>query len=384
MQGSINAADLVSALKAVSKAGEVRSSMPILAGVKLELNGSAHFTRTDLELSVTAIRPLERFGDGGAGSCILPFKLLQKIANKLKSKGRLDLELPGDSLQIAAGETQFQVTVAGSVDEFPSIPRVEANYVDIDAGRFSEAIGAVLYASSTDETRYNLNAVAFKAGNDGEPTDIVATDGHRLARARVFTGLESALRLRHAAGADPVMLIPRAAAAEILRQSKGVDLWTVRLSSRLVSFTADGVQITAKLIEGEYPNYQQVIPDAGSALFAYQVKAASLLESLATISQVSSERSQAVKVTLNGEIRLATENPDLGSASAPVDATVIRDGAGATIELGFNARYLADAVKALGSDAVTLSVADPLSPVTLGAPLDGGMERLAVVMPMRL
>jgi DNA polymerase-3 subunit beta len=236
----------------------------------------------------------------------------------------------------------------------------------------SQMIDRTMYATCADETRYNLNGVYVEVLSDVGKLRMVATDGHRLAcvdRA-IAEGLKDL-----PAG----IIIPRKGLAELKRLVDEEDADEVELgfegNSGLVR--KGSVTLAMRLIEGEFPNYRQVIPkDAGRRL---TVANEPLVRALRRVHLLSSQQSHAVKFEVKeNQVAISTRNPDVGEAREEIDV----DYAGEPLEIGFNARYLIEALQALATKEVTLGLQDALSPVQL-RPADDD-ESLAVVMPMRL
>jgi DNA polymerase-3 subunit beta len=233
-------------------------------------------------------------------------------------------------------------------------------------------IDRTMYATCADETRYNLNGVYLEVLPDVGKLRMVATDGHRLAHVdrSVGEGIESL-----PAG----IIIPRKGLAELKRLVDEEDAEEVEIgfegNSGLVR--KGEVTLAMRLIEGEFPNYRQVIPkDGGKRL---SVPSEPFVRALRRVHLLSSQQSHAVKVEVKeAQLAISARNPDLGEAREELDV----DYAGEELEIGFNARYLLDALQALGAKEVTIGLQDGLSPVQI-RPADDD-ESLAVVMPMRL
>ena len=229
-----------------------------------------------------------------------------------------------------------------------------------------------MYAASVDETRYNLNGVYFEVLRESGKIRMVATDGHRLALVDRGIGSE-------AEGFASEVIIPRKGLAELKRLVDEEDADQVQLGFEGTSGLArkNSVTLVMRLIEGKFPNYQQVIP----ANVEHQVilPSESLIRAVRRVALLSVERSHAVKLELtSGMLRLSSSNPDLGQAQEELDV----DYSGAPLTIGFNAKYLQDSLVAFGAKEIQLSLHDASSPVIV-RPTDDA-DSLAVVMPMRL
>jgi DNA polymerase-3 subunit beta len=229
-----------------------------------------------------------------------------------------------------------------------------------------------MYSASVDETRYNLNGVYLEVLQDSGKLRMVATDGHRLACVDRFVGEDAAAL---ASG----VIIPRKGLAELKRLVDADDADEIELAFEGNNGLAKrgNVTLVMRLIEGEFPNYQQVIP----ASLEHQLVLAvdPLLHALRRVSLLSSERSRAVTLGLsNGKLTLTSSNPDLGDAREELDI----DYAGEALSIGFNSKYLIDALSVSGAKEVRFGLQDDLSPTQL-VPTDDE-DTLAVVMPMRI
>jgi DNA polymerase-3 subunit beta len=233
-------------------------------------------------------------------------------------------------------------------------------------------IERTIYAASADETRYNLNGVYFEYVAETEKLRMVATDGHRLAY--VDRNVGAAFQ-----GMEQGVIIPRKALVELKRLVDEEDADEVQIgfegNNGLVQ--KRGVTLVMRLIEGEFPNYRQVIPQ--QLMHHLVIPVDSLTHALRRVAILSSERSRAVKLELTpGLLRLSSNNPDLGEAQEELDI----DYAGEGLTIAFNARYLLDCLAALTAKEVRLSLQDQGSPTQL-IPTDDE-DTLAVLMPMRI
>ena len=233
-------------------------------------------------------------------------------------------------------------------------------------------IECTMYAASVDETRYNLNGVYLEVLGDSGEIRLVATDGHRLACIdREIEGDPSAL----ASG----VIIPRKGLGELKRLVDEPDAEEIELAFGNNSGLArkGDVTLVMRLIEGEFPNYNQVIP---KELSRHLILPSDLLvQALRRVSLLSSERSRAIKLELSeGQLVISSSNPDLGDAREELDV----DYGGDELTIGFNARYLLDAIGAITAKEIRFSFQDDLSPTRVSPPDDE--KTLGVVMPMRI
>jgi DNA polymerase-3 subunit beta len=373
MQVSIARSELQRGLGRIQSIVERRNSMPILANALLtaskESSGRLEIAATDLDLGVRGSHPADV---AKAGGLTVSARKLFEIVRELPDE-QVKLGAKQDShLELACGRSRF--TLAGTAaEEFPTLPALAPGAMSrLPAAVLSTMIERTIYAASTDETRYNLNGVFFELLEDGTRLRMVATDGHRLAVTERTLGAE-------AAGIASGVILPRKALAEIKRLVDEEDADEIELGFEGASALArkGDVTLVVRLVEGEFPNYRQVLPKAtrhrvvmASDEFAHAVRRVSL---------VSIERSKAIRLELTaGHVRLSSTNPDIGEAQEDFDVDYQGDG----LAIGFNARYLLDSLAAFHSKEVELCLEDELAPVILRPTEDA--DSLAVVMPMRL
>jgi len=369
MKFSLDAVLLVKALRRVKGAMSKRVTMPILGSVVIEARkGKVTFRATDLE---TGVEITER----GAvvekhGVVVLPLDKALKLIRKLK--GQVSLE-SGDAFAtvIRCPDRKSKTTLAGHpVDEFPTLPSVLENSLEIDAGAFGTAVATVLHATSKDETRYNLNGVYIDAGSKKKSVQVVATDGHRLAVADM-----GSIKLPWEGG----IIVPLKGAKYLTDFLKGEDTVTIAHEKNALCVSGVSWVVSIRLIDGEYPDYKKVIPKKGGETLTADQKEFS--EALATANEMALERTRTVKLVLDGGLELHTSNPDLGDSV--VECPCEWSGTEAR-KLAFNGRYLTEAIAAVCDGRVRIEFAPDnaeLSPIRIS-----GSKKFpfAVVMPMRV
>lgn len=353
---------------------EKRNSMPILANVLLEASeegeeAALQLSATDLEVGLRGAHPAKVEKSGA----------LTVAARKLYDIVR---ELPDESVQLTAGSDGYleircgrgRFSLAGTAaEEYPSLPDFQpGRLVRLQAAVLGQMIDRTMYAASVDETRYNLNGVYFEVLPNPGKIRMVATDGHRLALVDRTAGSDLE-------GLASGVIIPRKGLAELKRLVDEEDADEVEIGFEGNSGLArkGSVTLVMRLIEGEFPNYQQVIPKPPESPLT--LPSEPLVRALRRVALLSAERSRAVKLELaDGRLVLSSSNPDLGEAQEELEV----DYEGETLSIGFNARYLLDSLGALDAKEVRLGIRDANSPAELRPTEDE--ESLAVVMPMRL
>jgi DNA polymerase III subunit beta len=355
---------LSEALQTVQRGVSSRPGIPALTGVLIEAgsDGTLTLTTTDLEVSARLSLGVQVTEDGMA---LIPARL---IADTVKSLSDAPVDVEADQSQArircAAYEGALRLLPA---EDFPSLQPPTGTRVVADSPTFAEAVAQVARAASRDEARPVLTGVLLEVSREG--VTLVATDSYRLAVRELIA----------TAAGEGRAIVPERAMSEAGRAAATVEKGEIEifLDDSQVSFQVGQLTLTSRLIEGEFPNYRQVIPNDTQHQLA--LPAEPLQHALRRVALLSAERSRAIKFELaEGKLSLSSNNPDLGEAREELDV----DYAGPPLAIAFNARYLIDAVGACGAKEVRISLRDPLSPALL-APTDDE-DSLAVVMPMRL
>ena len=374
MKLTIDKSDLQRGLSRLQAVVEKRNSMPILANVLLNASGQGEtgqieLVATDLEIGLRDVHTAEVDETGGITvSARKLFDIVRELPNE-----PVQLEARADAfLEIRCDRIHF--SLAGTAaEEYPTLPGSSAEkLVSLQASILSTMIERTMYAASVDETRYNLNGVYFEVLKESEKIRMVATDGHRLAL--VDRGIGSEVE-----GLASEVIIPRKGLAELKRLVDEEDADQVEIGFEGNSGLArkNSVTLVMRLIEGKFPNYQQVIPSVSEHRLV--LPSEPLIRAVRRVALLSVERSHAVKLELgSGALSLSSSNPDLGQAREELDV----DYAGEPITIGFNARYLQESLVAFAAKEIELCLHDASSPVIV-RPTDDE-ESLAVVMPMRL
>lgn len=353
MRITLPKADLSRVLAAVTKVVESRNTIPILSNVLLSVSDGRLTARTtDLDIEASASIPAL---DANDGSTTVDAKLLADIAKKVS--GDITLELEGSTLHVRSGRSRFRLETLPA-DDFPSFSAGEFTAeFDID---LAALVAPVQFAISTEEFRFYLNGVFMHAVDDN--LVVVATDGHRLSR-HVSDGV----------GDLPAVILPRKLVSILPKGQVHVSL----SSTKVRVATDDGV-LVSKLIDGTFPDYQRVIPRENPNRLAVDRDA--MLAAVDRVSIVNDERGRAVKLDIvSGGVTV--EVP--GKASEEIEAEY-SGGTGADVEpmqIGFNAAYLADALRTFAPGAVTFSLNDSGSP-TLLTGANNGLD--ITLMPMRV
>jgi DNA polymerase-3 subunit beta len=370
MKISIERGELQRGLARIQSIVEKRNTMPILANVLLEAGADAlELAATDLEVGIRSSHPAEVHT---RGSVTASAKKLFEIVRELPDEP-VHIQVTDDAyLSIRCARADF--TLAGNAaEEYPTLPTATpGSMTSVQAVVLGQMIERTMYAASLDETRYNLNGVFVELLPDTGKLRMVATDGHRLAYVDRALGADLE-------GLDGGVIIPRKGLAELkkLVDEEDADEVEIGFEGNSALVRKRGVTLVMRLIEGEFPNYRQVIPKQQTRQIV--LPSETLVHALRRVVLLSSERSRAVKLELHsGLLKLSSNNPDLGEAHEELDV----DYEGEDLEIAFNARYLTDCLAVIGAKEVRLGFQDALSPAQL-VPTDDE-DTLAVVMPMRV
>jgi DNA polymerase-3 subunit beta len=351
-------------LQMVHNIVEPRQTLPILANVLLEAEGETiRATATDLEVAARVSVPA-RVASGGA---------VTVSARKLSEIVR---ELPAASLTVKVGENAAVTIRCAGVnyrlvgmppDDFPSVvPAAPPAWLRMDADELRDMLAQTSFAVSHDESRFALNGVLFML--QPKEARLVATDGHRLAVATRSVGQ----------GLSGVTgIVPRKAVTEILRVLGASEDVQVAITENQFVMQMPNFVMTARLIEGQFPNWEAVMPRAHPGRLT--VKRAALVAALRRVSVMAEERNKLVRLTLApGSLTIAAASHDIGEAEEALEV----DYTGGEVAIGFNARYVLDALGPMEHEDVVFEFKDGLSPGVLRS--SGDDRYCCVIMPMRI
>lgn len=354
---------LADAVGAAGRAAANRSgTLPVLAGVRLEVTGD-HLVITGTDLELTIRLDIEVGGERN-GAVVVPGRLLGDIVKALPA-GAVSVELDDEEVSISAGRSQFSVRPL-ALDDYPAQVDPAAEPVALSAEAVADALRQVVRAASTDDARAVLTGVLLASEDDG--LRMVATDSYRLAVRD--------LPRSDVLGSGQKVLIPGRALAELQRMLGEEDDLMVRLGEREVTFEVGSTRLTTRLIEGEFPNYRNLLPSSYPNLLT--VGKAAMLEAIRRV-KILAQDSTPVRLTFGGDtVQLTAITQDVGNAAEEVDATY--DGTEMTV--AFNPDYLAAGIDAIDSDDVTLATMDPMKPAVLRGV--GRDDYLYLLMPVRV
>jgi len=351
-------------LQMVHNIVEPRQTLPILANVLIEAQGeTVRLTATDLEVAARVSVPARV---AAPGAITMSARKLLEIAKELPAVP-LALKVQENAwVALRCGGAAYKLVGLGAED-FPAVGEGGAStWITVDGKLLRDMLAHTTFAIAHDENRYALNGVLFVL-HDRE-LRLVATDGHRLA-----------LAVRPLVNGGPSVsgIVPRKAVQEIARiVGSGEDV-EIAIGDNQFLLRMPNVLLIARLIEGTFPNYEQVVPKAHPHRLLLARNA--LSAALRRVSVLSEERTRPVKFLLSpGILKLTAYSADFGEAEEQVEVQY----AGEDLAIGFNSRYVLDALGAQVAEQVVLEVKDGLSPGVIKSFEDDGS--LCVIMPMRI
>lgn len=375
MKVRIGRDELLTGLQRVQGVVEKRNTMPILSNILLEAKqDGAEIVATDLELGM---RGLYKATVVKAGGVTVSARKLYEIIKELPD-GEIELT-SGDNnwTTIQAGKSQFKIVGLPSAD-YPALPAIEREGLTPLAGAgLLELIRKTLFAAGDNDARYILNGLLVTLVVTDKKTSLrlVGTDGHRLAVAEQEVG-----KAGSKGGPQEIKaIIPKKAAQEMRRllEEGGDGEPLIGFTKNLMIFRKSGLLLTSRLMEGNYPNYQQVIPKDGGKKIS--VNRLELESALRRVSVLSRDKANAVKVSFSaGKMILFSSNPDYGEATEELPARYD----GEALNTGFNARYLLDVFGVMDGETISLQMETALSPCLIQEPESPGFK--CVVMPIKV
>lgn len=353
---------LSEALQTAQRGVSTRPGIPALTGVLLVVGeGGLTLTTTDLEVSTQVQVPVEAAEEGVA---LIPARLL---ADMVKSLPPDTVEIGTDGGQARVMCRSFEGTLRTlSAEDFPALREPEGTRVTVSAQAFGEGVGQVARAASKDEARPVLTGMMLEANREG--VTMVATDSYRLAVREVPATGEG----------EATALVPERAMSEVGRAALAEEKGEVELliGEAQAAFRVGSLRLTSRLIEEQFPNYRQLLPEPGENRLSANRQ--ELLEAVRRVGLLARE-SSPVRLELNAlGVRLTSSSPDLGGAVEAVEATY----RGEDLTVAFNPAYLGDGLAGVAADRVEIEFRDGLKPAVVRG--EGAEAFTYLVMPVRL
>jgi DNA polymerase-3 subunit beta len=358
-------------LDVVGRAVATRTTLPITQSVLLTAEDNRlKLSATNLEIAISCWVPGQV---DEPGSLAIPARLLSEFVGSLPS-GNVELTTPakGNQLQIKASRNEARMS-GQPAEDFPPIPAVgDGTSIQLDPELLKKAIGRVVFAAATDESRPVLTGV--HAEFDGAELTLAAADGFRLSVHKV--------PLVTPVTQPTSVVVPAKAFSELHRligdQTDPVEV-TISTSGAQLMFRTQQADMVSQIIQGTFPNYQQLIPKASTSHCVLDV--AEFLRAVRTASVFARDGSGIVRLQIgngdaSGKVVVSARAEEVGDNTGELDATIEGDPS----KIAFNSRYLTDVLAELGAGQVTLETTSPSSPGVFH--LIGSDDYTHVVMPM--
>jgi DNA polymerase-3 subunit beta len=375
MNVSVMQENLVRGLQTVSRAVSTRATLPVLANVLLKTeNSGIKLTATNLEIGINCWVPGKVTEEG---EITVPARLLTDLVASLPNQ-RIDLVLsPKDrTLKLTCGSNRSSIKGI-EADEFPVVAAIgESPATSVDARVLREALGEVVFAAATDESRPILTGVLTRLA--GDTMTLAAADNYRIAVRTV--------KLDRPVSPDVTIVVPGRSYQELMRimpdAEQPIEI-TVTPNKSQVLFHVDGIDLVSRLIEGQFPNYEPVIPTSHTSRAVLDREA--FLSGTRRASIFARDSANIVKIELGGDgaegevigVSITAHAADVGDNADTVEASV----EGSPTTIAFNARYLLDVLSNLGSEEAALELSGPLAPGVIRG--IGKDDFVHVIMPVR-
>jgi DNA polymerase III subunit beta len=377
MQLTIGKREFLRGLARTHAVADRKSSMPMLSNILLSAEDTRglRLSATDLYLGITAHAPATV---ARGGSVAISARTLFDIVKNLP-EGEVSLEVgENHAAELKCGKVRYKIPGMPG-DDFPPLPTAdESDYAELDGQVLGDLIALTQYSMSTDDTRAHLAGALFEG--DGKVVRMVTTDGHRLSKAERKLG-DGAAMLNFS------MLVPHKGVSELRRliddarsatKDEGPLSLGIATAGGNAFFRREDIQLSIKLADEQFPPYAKVIPQQQSRRVV--AGRGALVDALRRISLVANDKSGGVRLSIDaGTLSITSENPDVGEGSEELDV----DYAGEPLVIGFNAKYLLDALGALNEDEVALELSGELDPGMV-KPVGSDYDFIGVIMPMRI
>jgi DNA polymerase III subunit beta len=364
---SLSTSELLAQLQTVTRAASTRSAVQALSGVMIAASDTvAELLATDMEVGLRVQLQAEVARPGQA---VLPGRLLLDVARSLPADTlTLELRPSEQDVELISGGATFHLRTLRAED-FPTLPEPDtANLLTLPAAAFVETVEQVARSASKDETRPVLTGILISAV--GAELKMVATDSYRLSVKRTMLERELSSSLE--------VNVPARALQELARiagQSQSAEL-SASVGQNQVVFVLDGVVLSSRLIDGQFPNYRQLIPE--SVEHELRLSTAEIADVVRRISLLAQKNTPVKLAFAEGELTVSAQAPDVGEASETVPVPFH----GEAFEIGFNPDFLRDGLESLDTDEFVMKLISPLRPGLIESPEAGDFVYL--VMPIRL
>lgn len=357
--------DLFRSIQVLQGVAAGRNTLPILSNVLIRAaNGQIKISATDLEVGIQIAVPGNTLEEG---AITVSAKKLAEIIRELPTEEIKLSTTANDRVEIICGDGIYKI-IGLPDDEFPDLPSVQENFFTIDGEVLRSMIHKTEFSASTEEARYFLNGLYLNL--TPEITQVVATDGRRLAIASSDTLTP--------APQEPIgVIVPLKAVREVAKTFVDSAQVKICLLENQIIFADDDAILASRLVEGEYPKYQQIIPKDNETSIVLNVE--KLLGAFKRVALLSNPKTYSIRLDIQeNEGKISAKTPELGEAYE----TVKLKSSNADIQIAFDARFLMDVLRHIETEDVVLELKDSLSAVVL-KPV-GEDNHLCLIMPMRL
>jgi DNA polymerase III subunit beta len=352
--------DLADVLARANRAVGARTALPVLQGLLCEVSGTTlRVTGTDLDVTVRTTAEVEVMEEGRA---VIPGRLLSEAVRKMPA-GAVTIGVSDTDIEIQGNGPRFTLRPL-TVDDFPVQDDVVADGVEVDGEELAEAISQVTIAASGDSARPILTGVLFESSDEG--LRMVATDSYRLAKKEL-----------RGVGLEGSALVPARGLRELPR-SIGSTKVTAQLRDREAVFTSDKGMLRLRLIDGNFPKYQSLLPESYPSQVVLEKDV--LLEALGRVTLVAEDHIPVRLKLMEGGVEVAVTRQDVGGETEHLPG--VFEGSDEEVSIAFNPRYLQDGVTVIPGNSVRIRVIDAFKPSVI----DSGAEDdfLYLLMPVRV
>lgn len=358
--------DLIKSLEHIKSIVDGKNQIPILSNIKLEtINGdSLQITGTDLDITTSEIIECEII-TGGATT--INSNTFYEITKKLNPDSEIELELKEKQIKVKSDNAKFSLACL-PVEDYPVTEKItpEATFF-IEAKKLRSLLSTTQFAMSNEETRYYLQGI-YLHPKDNKTLCAVATNGHRLAKSEISIEEEVSFE---------GIIIPSKTVLEIIKILSDFDTMKISISKSKIEISSKNINIISRLVYGTYPDYNRVIPSNNNNILEVSTKR--LVKSIDMVSIISNDRIRSIKMEIEqNKLTVSSSSVEKGEARDILEAKYSSD----NLTIGFNAKYILEALAEVEGEEATFSFKDELSPILIKD--KDNEQNLFVVMPMRV
>jgi DNA polymerase-3 subunit beta len=367
MQFEVAKQVLLKAIANVNGAVEKKNTIPVLQNIKIEAkDDKVVLLATDMDILVTSSFESDM---KTSGSTTVPAQMFFDIVRKIPDGSSVMISQDSPTImQIKSGKSKYSLPCIDA-SEFPNLSEGELSAeIEVEAEKFAKMIDKTRFAISNDETRYYLNGLFLQAlqKDSGFELRTIATDGHRLALSFLVSDLKAPFGV----------ILPKKSVAEIRRIIDGSKKVKIAVSRVKIKITTDQATIVSKLIDGEFPDYDKVLPKNNTQIAV--INRRNFFDCVDRVSTVATDKHRSVKLIIeNGKMSLQVNTNDGSFAYEELDVNY----SGERIETGFNSRYLLDIIGQIDKEELLMRFKDGASPALIEAK---DMSSVFVIMTVRI